>query len=310
MRIAFVGKGGSGKTTVASLFAARMNAQGHRVLALDADINQHLAASLGYLGPLPSMGTDFDAIKRHLKGDNTRFELADMKKTTPPGNGSTFVTLDADDWFMRKYTKDANGVRVAGAGEIPEGNIGVKCYHGLNGAVELVLGHMIDRQDDVVIVDMTAGADAFSSTLFAKVDALVLVVEPTLKSLSVYEQFLPNVKKYELPFFVVGNKILDATDRTFIAETTPELAAEIPQSGYVRAKERGQNVALETEVAAALDTLAATLQADVVRDWSKLERLSHELHAKNADSWAGEAVKKQIDPNFSLQEYAQSILSR
>lgn len=302
MRIAFVGKGGSGKTTTASLFAAHMHAKGKRVLTLDADINQHMAASLGFTGKLPSMGMEFDLIKQHLKGRNERFSVEEMKKTTPPGSGSKFVTLDHDDWFMQTYTREANGIQTAGAGEIPEGNVGVKCYHGLNGAVELVLGHMIDGKNDVVIVDMTAGADAFSSTLFAKVDALVLVVEPTVKSLSVYEQFLPNVKKYNLPLFVVGNKIIDDIDRVFIAKTVPVLAAEIPQSGAVRAKERGQVATLEPEVQNALDQLAETLQKEVVRDWDRLERLSHELHIKNADSWAGEAAKQQIDPNFSLRD--------
>lgn len=310
MRIAFVGKGGSGKTTVATLFAAHMRVKGKRVLALDADINQHLATSLGFSGNLPSMGLEFDVIKQHLRGKNERFAVADMTKTTPPGTGSQFITLDTDDWFIKTYTRDAGDVRVAGAGEIPEGNVGVKCYHGLNGAVELALGHMIDGIDDMVIVDMTAGADAFSSSLFAKVDALVLVVEPTVKSLSVYEQFLPNVEKYQLPFFVVGNKIIDDSDRRFILETVPTLASEIPQSSYVRAKERNQVAALEPEVVSALDHLADILRAGVMRDWEKLEQLSHKLHVKNADSWAGKAAKTQIDPHFSLPDHAQSLLGQ
>ncbi len=307
MRIAFVGKGGSGKTTIASLYARYMQERGGRVLALDADINQHFAASLGFADELPSMGLEFDAIKQHLRGSNTRFLAEDMKKTTPPGTGSQFITLDSNDWFMQRFTKDAGGIRVAGAGGIPEGNVGVKCYHGLNGAVELVLGHMLDRVDDTVVVDMTAGADAFSSTLFAKVDALVLVVEPTLKSLSVYAQFLPYIEKYHLPFFVVGNKIIDHTDRDFILDTVPVLATELPQSGYIRGCERGQNVEMEPVLAAALEQLRACL-AGVSRDWRRLEELSHTLHLKNADSWAGEAVKQQIDPEFSLQAYAQATL--
>lgn len=308
MRIAFVGKGGSGKTTTASLFAAHMQARGRRVLALDADINQHLAVSLGYMDALPSMGLEANRIKEYLRGTNDRFTLKNMKKTTPPGQGSQFVTLDLENWFIHSYTRDANGVRVAGAGEIPEGNVGVKCYHGLNGAVELVLGHMLDRDDDIVIVDMTAGADAFSSSLFAKVDALVLVVEPTMKSLGVYDQFLPNVQKYDLPFFVIGNKIVDDSDREFIAAKVPEIVTELPQSSYVRAREREQQAELESEVSAALDTLFAALEKNAVRDWARLEELSHELHLKNADSWAGEEAKRHIDPNFSLTEYAQYTL--
>lgn len=306
MRIAFVGKGGSGKTTTASLYARYAYTQGQRVLALDADINQHLALSLGYDGTLPSMGLELDTIKRYLRGDNQRFSAEDMNKTTPPGSGSRFVTLAQDDWFVRRYARSSDGIYVAGAGEIPEGNVGVKCYHGLNGAIELVLGHMCDTPSDTVIVDMTAGADAFSSTLFAKVDALVLVVEPTLKSLSVYEQFLPNIQKYRLPFFVIANKLVDDSDSEFIAQTIPVLVAELPSSPYVRARERGQKASMEPTLMAELGRLHSALMA-VPRDWGRLEALSHELHIKNAESWAGAKLREQIDPDFSLAEYMQSL---
>ncbi len=47
MKIAFVGKGGSGKTTLSSLFIRHLAAEGAPVVAVDADINQHLGAALG-----------------------------------------------------------------------------------------------------------------------------------------------------------------------------------------------------------------------------------------------------------------------
>jgi len=47
VRIAFVGKGGSGKTTAAALFSRFLAGQGLPVLAVDADINQHLGQALG-----------------------------------------------------------------------------------------------------------------------------------------------------------------------------------------------------------------------------------------------------------------------
>ncbi|MGW0901344.1 nucleotide-binding protein, partial [Streptomyces goshikiensis] len=42
MKIAFVGKGGSGKTTLSSLFIRHLAANEAAVVAVDADINQHL----------------------------------------------------------------------------------------------------------------------------------------------------------------------------------------------------------------------------------------------------------------------------
>ncbi len=60
MKIAFVGKGGSGKTTLSSLFVRHLAASGAPVLAVDADINQHLGAALGLddaeAAALPAMG--------------------------------------------------------------------------------------------------------------------------------------------------------------------------------------------------------------------------------------------------------------
>ncbi|GAA4126965.1 hypothetical protein GCM10022416_01200 [Actinomadura keratinilytica] len=47
VKVAFVGKGGSGKTTLSSLFIRHLAAEGVPVVAIDADINQHLGVALG-----------------------------------------------------------------------------------------------------------------------------------------------------------------------------------------------------------------------------------------------------------------------
>jgi CO dehydrogenase maturation factor len=47
VRVAFAGKGGSGKTTLSSLFIRHLAGQGLPVVAIDADINQHLGEALG-----------------------------------------------------------------------------------------------------------------------------------------------------------------------------------------------------------------------------------------------------------------------
>lgn len=199
---------------------------------------------------------------------------------------------------------------LAGAGEIPKGNVGVRCYHGLNGAVELVLGHLLDTQDDTVIVDMTAGADAFSSSLFAKVDALVLVVEPTLKSLSVYDQFLPNVREYNIPFLVVGNKIQDDDDRDFIEQKVGTLTARLGQSAFIRKRERGIRTSILSTESGLVSQLHQLILAtrSTKRNWNELERRSHLLHQKNADDWMGKDAANHIDSTFSLQKFARKSI--
>jgi len=52
MKIAFAGKGGAGKTTLASLLIQKL-AEKHSVLALDLDSNVNLAHALGFAGKMP-----------------------------------------------------------------------------------------------------------------------------------------------------------------------------------------------------------------------------------------------------------------
>lgn len=311
MRVAFTGKGGSGKTTISSLFARQMAADGRQVLMLDADINQHAVQALSPSLLPKSMGEHLGDIKMHLSGMNVRLSDGVMQKTTPPGTGSQLVTFTPDDWFIATYTvKTDDGIYVGGAGSIPEGNVGVKCYHGLNGAVELVLGHMIDREDDIVIVDMTAGADAFSSSLFTKVDALVIVVEPTLKSLSVYDQFKPHTDRYGIPFLVVANKVVDQGDLDFIASRVGVPIAAFGMSSYVKRRERGEDVAwsdVESESVKQLQSVYGALKK-IPRDWNLLQQRSITMHERAAHGWAGEEALQQIDTDFSLEGEARRIL--
>jgi CO dehydrogenase maturation factor len=63
MRIAFVGKGGSGKSTVAGTLARLLARQGHPVLALDVDPLPGLAYSIG-LGSVPDSGLPAELAER------------------------------------------------------------------------------------------------------------------------------------------------------------------------------------------------------------------------------------------------------
>ena len=46
MKIGFVGKGGSGKSTLSTLFVKYLESQGNKIIAIDADYNMDLTNNL------------------------------------------------------------------------------------------------------------------------------------------------------------------------------------------------------------------------------------------------------------------------
>ncbi|CUU59366.1 CO dehydrogenase maturation factor [Parafrankia irregularis] len=319
MKIAFVGKGGSGKTTLSSLVARHLVGQGRAVLALDADINQHLAVALGLdehlAASIPTLGDHLDLIKDYLRGDNPRIPSArEMVKTTPPGHGSRLLTVTGPSPIHERLSVDANGVRLMVTGAFTEEDLGVACYHSKVGAVELLLNHLIDGPDEHVVVDMTAGADAFASGLFTRFDRTFLVAEPTRKGVAVHEQYRRYAADHGIPISVIGNKIHDERDVAFLRDHVgDDLLVHLEQSAAVRAQEQGSPagaVALEAANVAALDCIVAAIEG-TKRDWDRLHRQMIEFHVKNARSWANDAVGTdlscQIDPDFRLD--ARAVLT-
>src|SRR5690348_16307551 len=114
VKIAFVGKGGAGKTTLTALFAQHLAAQGRTVLALDADINQNLSAALESDGPPPALGEYLEEVKAYLRGYNPRISSpAAMVKTTPPGRGSRLLRVVEDNPIWQRCVRELGGVRLA-----------------------------------------------------------------------------------------------------------------------------------------------------------------------------------------------------
>ena len=145
MKVAFAGKGGSGKTTLSSLFVRHLAAQGLPVVAIDADINQHLADALGVAGGPPAMGARLAAIKEYLRGSNPRItSAAAMVKTTPPGRGSRLLRLGGADPVHDLAVAAPCGARLMATGPFSDDDLGVACYHSKTGAVELYLNHLVD----------------------------------------------------------------------------------------------------------------------------------------------------------------------
>jgi len=320
VKIAFVGKGGSGKTTLAALFARQLAASGRPVVAVDADINQHLGTALGLsatdAAAVPPLGARLTEIKEYLRGDNPRItSSASMVKTTPPGLGSRLLRLGGDDPFHTKWSRDVDGVRLLVTGPFAENDLGVACYHSKVGAVELYLNHLVDGRGDYVVVDMTAGADSFASGLFTRFDLTFLVVEPSLKSVGVYRQYEGYARDFDVALAVVGNKVQGPDDVAFLRHHVGDaLLVRLEHSAHVRAREQGRTAdALEAANRTALDRLREVVD-DTHKDWPRFTRQAVEFHLKNARTWAnravGEDLSTQVDPDFVLGPHALADATR
>lgn len=310
MRIAFVGKGGSGKTTAASLLIQALLARGRLVFGIDADINQHLGIGLGLtpdvVKKIPEVGNSIPVLKEMLRGSNPLIPVSTaMVKTTPPGPGSHLISMNSADPVIRTFAYCKDNLIFLRAGGFLEQDLGTKCFHAKTGAIELILNHLVDLSSEWTVVDMTAGADAFASGLFTRFDLTVLIVEPTQKSLSVWRQYKDYADNYGIAISVVGNKIHDEDDLAILTEACGEdMIGHFVESRWVRKAERGTLLPfreLEPENKATLDAIIAKA-SQFRRDWDRYWHWAKHFHVKNAESWANEAagcdVTRQIDHEF------------
>jgi CO dehydrogenase maturation factor len=318
MRAAFVGKGGSGKTTLAALFtrflaaSRRIDGEQPAVLAIDADINQHLAAALGATEAeaiaLPALGEHLGDIKEYLRGGNPLISsAAAMVKTTPPGRGSRLLGIGEQNPLYDRLLRDIGEVRLGVTGPFGSDDLGVACYHSKIGAVELLLNHLVDGPGEYAVVDMTAGADSFASGLFTRFDLTFLVCEPTVRSVGVYRQYVGYADDFGVRVAVVGNKVDDDGDVAFLRDHVgADLLTWVGRSGFVKAGERGKTLPmadLEPANVAALATMRAALDT-CDKDWDRYTAQAVEFHLRNATAWGNERVGAdlagQVDPGFLL----------
>lgn len=321
MKIAFVGKGGSGKTTTSTLFARYLASQGKRVLFIDGDINQHAYESLGIaedeVKSVKKIGEDQSKLKEYFAGQNPRVIVSEMLKTTPVGSGSKLSTVDEFTQKFAEYTVNVGSITFMGTGAFDEEDLGVACYHSKTGAIELILNHIVDRDDEFIIVDMTAGADAFASGLFTRFDTTFLVAEPTLKSLDVYQQYITYAKDHEVDVQIIGNKIEDEDDVKFIQDQLDkEPLGYLGYSRFVRNMEKGKFLDIDQYESENLQVFKNVEKyvSEKSSDYQKFYDQMVEFHIRNCKSWANDLMGKdltiQIDPDFDYVDALKVFYSK
>lgn len=228
MRIAFVGKGGSGKSTLTASFASYVANQTARpVVVFDADLNIHAPELLGFR-PIPfgkhlSHPQVSDLIKRWLIGKSDIQNLGSFRKSTPPTRKSNILKIESiKDTPIGSFGLHKDNLSVFAVGTYQEEDIGASCYHNNLAILESILNHTDDK-NGYLIADMVAGVDSFAGTLHAQFDLTCLIVEPTMRSIEVYIKYIELATEAGVAesVRVIGNKIRSEKDKEYIKSHIP-----------------------------------------------------------------------------------------
>jgi CO dehydrogenase maturation factor len=229
MRIAFVGKGGSGKSTLSASFARYVSEKTTAEIAVfDADLNIHAPELLGIDGvPFDkhlSHPKVAEEIKKWLIGSNNITNLGAFRKSTPPTRKSNIIKIESiKETPLGSYGLHRGNLSVFAVGTYQEEDIGASCYHNNLAILESILNHTDDK-NGYVIADMVAGVDSFAGTLHAQFDLTCLIVEPTMRSVEVYTKYMELATEAGIAdsVRVIGNKIRNDKDIEFIKLHIPE----------------------------------------------------------------------------------------
>jgi len=213
MKIAITGKGGVGKTTLAALLAQAYADAGRNVFAVDADPSPCLAGALGFP----------DQVRTHLSPISEMGDLIYERTGAQPGTIGGFFTLNprVDD-IPERFSVVHRGVRLLEMGAVDMGGSGCICPE--SALLKTLFTHLLFRKEDMLILDMYAGVEHLGRATVDFVDAMLVVVEPTRRSLGTAAQIKKLAQDIGLTrLWLVGNKVRNPEEADFLNAETPGL---------------------------------------------------------------------------------------
>ena len=177
---------------------------GYSVIAIDADPNVNLADTFGF--------PNSEKIIPISKMD----DLIEERTGARPGQMAPYFKLnpkvdDLPDRCSLKY----DGIRIMVMGPIKAAGSGCYCPEGA--LLEALVAHLLLKVDEMVILDMEAGIEHLTRGTAKGVDKLIIVVEPTRKSVLTGYRVRDLALEIGLQNIgVVGNKIRNGKEKDFL----------------------------------------------------------------------------------------------
>ncbi|MFP4629481.1 MAG: ArsA-related P-loop ATPase [Desulfohalobiaceae bacterium] len=170
MKLAIAGKGGVGKTSLTAWLGDYLSRSGQEVWLVDADTALSLGSALG----LADGGIPTPLVQNK--------ELIEQRV----GSGG-FINMNPKvDDLPGKLGKEVGQMQLLVMGTIAGAGGGCGCA--ANTLLKALLAHLIMRTSQWLLVDLEAGVEHLGRGTISSVDGLLVVAEPSLRSLQTASQ--------------------------------------------------------------------------------------------------------------------------
>jgi CO dehydrogenase maturation factor len=176
IRIVITGKGGVGKTTLTALLAHRFAREGRRVLAVDGDPQQNLAATLGVSQKEAGKIIPISQSAEYLR------EKTGAGPDVSPG-GLLTLNPDVSDVIDRFSLWIDARLRLLVMGGVQRAGSGCLCPEYT--LLAAILRHLRLLPEEVVLLDTAAGLEHFGRAVAEGFTGAVVVSDPSHNALSV-----------------------------------------------------------------------------------------------------------------------------
>lgn len=173
MKIAVVGKGGVGKTTISGFLARTLAANHYRVLAVDADPDANLASAL----PLDSARAEEIVPLAKRKAEIKA--IVSQEGALPEGLMLLNPDVAAAEASITVSWGGTNRLLVMGWHK----GGGQGCYCEENVVLKQLLAKVLTTAEEAVLIDSEAGLEHLSRGTVATADAVIVVIEPGARSI-------------------------------------------------------------------------------------------------------------------------------
>jgi CO dehydrogenase maturation factor len=193
--------------------------EGYNVLAIDADPNINLSYSLG----IPqSVSEGIIPLSDNEVLINERTGLSSSESY-----GTVFnMAPRVDDIVDRFGVVGPDNVKLLVMGTVQGGGTGCMC--GANALIRVLMQHILIQRKEIVIMDMVAGLEHLGRGTARRMDYIVAVLEPRMKSVDTFKRIVQLAKDIEVnEVLAVGNKIRNIKEQKFIDEKMGELGSKV-----------------------------------------------------------------------------------